>query len=390
MKLITIKKEKEKNIRMGHPWIFSGAIADIPEPIQPGELCRIVSRDGEQIGTGYYNPNSSIAVRMLALGKNASFDKDDLTGRIEKAVQQRKLWLNEKTNACRLINAEGDFLPGLVVDLYGEGLCLQILTAGMNRFRKDILAKLTSLLSPGFIYEKSDSELMDREGLESQKRLLSGKIPSPLIIKENGLEFIIDLEEGQKSGFFLDQKRNRALVKHYARDRHVCDCFCYSGGFSVHALSGGAVAVQLIDISKKALLLAEQNMKRNHFTARNVHYREQDVFQYLREMNDSYDLIILDPPKFAKKFEEREKAARGYKDINLLAMKKINPGGLLFTFSCSQAVDWTLFRQIIFSAAADSRRFVQILHVLSQPPDHPVNVAHREGEYLKGLVLRVE
>ncbi|MBN2144686.1 MAG: class I SAM-dependent rRNA methyltransferase, partial [Candidatus Aureabacteria bacterium] len=372
MKSIYLKKSKDKNIRMGHPWIFSGAIQQIPGQLEPGELCRIFAHEGNPLGIGYYHPVSSIAVRMLCLGTNDSFTETDIHDRIKKALDQRKPWLNTDTNACRLINSEGDFLPGLVVDRYSEGLCIQITTAGMNRFRESILSSLNSILSPEFIYEKSDSELMSRENLPFKKGILSGLLPVPLIIKENGLRFMVDLEEGQKSGFFLDQKWNRSLVREYARDRKVCDCFCYTGGFSVYALAGKARNVHLVDSSKKALHHAMKNMELNGHTGSGIHYEEQDVFQYLREATPCpYDLIILDPPKFAKKAADKDKAARGYKDINLLAMKKIQPGGVLFTFSCSQAVDTTLFRQILYSAAAESNRQVQVLHVLSQPPDHP-------------------
>jgi 23S rRNA (cytosine1962-C5)-methyltransferase len=260
----------------------------------------------------------------------------------------------------------------------------------MERFRELIISHLKSKISPGFIFERSDTEARNREGLVIKDGLVSGVMPENLELVENGLRFGVDLASGQKTGFFLDQRDNRRLLATYAGGASVCDCFAYSGGFTVYALAHGAKNVNTVDISKSAIALAKSNVQLNGLACSDEHFIVADVFSYLRETTGPYNLIILDPPKFAKHPGDVEKAARGYKDINLLAFKKAAKGGIVFTFSCSNAVDPTLFRQIVFSAAADSGRSVQVLHILGSGPDHPVNIAHREGEYLKGLVLRVE
>lgn len=355
-----------------------------------GEACIVLSSSGETLGSGYFNPASSICVRMLSQGK-APFTVTDLKNRIDRACNLRRdLVDNVTTNAYRLINSEGDFLPGLIVDRYAGGLCVQVLTAGMERLRDVIIPYLQSLVSPEYMYEKSDADARKREGLGSVEGLLCGAMPDPAVVMENGLRFCVDLTGGQKTGFFLDQRINRRLIQAYAHNAAVCDCFAYTGGFTVHALASGAKFVHTVDISKSALDLAQRNVQLNALTCTNCRYIAADVFTYLRETPDRYDLIILDPPKFARHPGEAAKAARGYKDINLQAFKKAAANAIVFTFSCSNAVDNKLFRQIVFSAAADSGRNVQVLHVLGAGPDHPVNIAHHEGDYLKGLALRVE
>jgi 23S rRNA (cytosine1962-C5)-methyltransferase len=314
----------------------------------------------------------------------------DLCKSIDRAIGLRAGLLAAKnTTAVRLVNAEGDFIPGLIVDTYGCGICVQILTAGMERFRRAIFSHLEKTLSPSYVFERSDADAREREGLARRSGLVSGSLPQPLTFKENGLLFTIDLEQGQKTGFFLDQRENRRLAGEYAEGRTVCDCFTYSGAFSAYALSRGARSVDAVDLSKSSLQTAARNLELNGISPGACRFLAEDVFSYLRKAETMYDMIILDPPKFAKHPGEVPKAARGYKDINLLAMKKAAPGAVIFTFSCSGAVDPRLFRQIVFSAAADSCRQVQVLHVLSAGPDHPVNIAHPEGDYLKGLALRV-
>jgi 23S rRNA (cytosine1962-C5)-methyltransferase len=387
---IHLKKGREKPVRAGHPWIFSGAIAKIDGRAAPGDLCTVESNSGETLGCGYYNPASAISVRMLSIGATL-FTESDLTRRMDRAIDLRKrLFGDAKTNAFRVINSEGDFLPGIIVDKYGEGLCIQILTAGMEHFRQAIIARLQSALSPAFIFERSDTESRAREGLDAQEGLAAGQMPESPEFIENGLRFGIDLSSGQKTGFFLDQRDNRRLVGTYAPWATVCDLFAYSGGFSAYAWAQGARAVQTVDISKSALMLAKKNLSLNALPCSDEQFIAADVFSYLRRDVGPFDLIILDPPKFAKHPGEVEQAARGYKDINLLAFKRAAPGALVFTFSCSNAVDRKLFRQIVFSAAADSGRAIQVLRELGAGPDHPVNIAHREGDYLKGLALRVE
>ena len=391
---IHLKKGRDKPVRSGHPWIFSGALSRVEGAIAgagvPGEACTVLSSSGEALGSGYYNPASAISVRMLSSGK-IPFTVSDLKKRIDRAVDLReKLIDNKTTSAYRLINSEGDFLPGLIVDRYADGLCIQVLTAGMEQFREDFIPHLQSILSPRYIYERSDTDARKREGLGPRQGLLGGSLPDPLVIMENSLRFNVDLQSGQKTGLFLDQRCNRRLVGAYAKNAAVCDCFAYAGGFTVHALVSGAKFVHAIDISRSALSLAQSNIRLNALTCARDHFVAADVFTYLRETNELYDLIILDPPKFARHPGEVAKAARGYKDINLQAFKRAAPDAVIFTFSCSNAVDLKLFRQIVFSAAADSGRGVQVLHILGAGPDHPVNIAHHEGDYLKGFALRVE
>jgi 23S rRNA (cytosine1962-C5)-methyltransferase len=390
MPTIHLKKGREKPVRSGHPWIFSGAIARVDGKSAPGELCMVLSNSGETLGCGYFNPASAISVRMLSTKKEL-FTESELFRRIDRALDLRKqLSGDPRTNAFRLINSEGDFLPGLIVDKFAHGLCIQILTAGMERIREAIIARLQSQLSPGFIFERSDTEARDREGLDAKEGLVSGDMPESLEFIENGLRFSADLSFGQKTGFFLDQRDNRRLVGTYAPGALICDLFAYSGGFSTYALAHGARSAHTVDISKAALELAKKNIALNKLPVSEQQFIAADVFSYLREPVGPYNLIILDPPKFAKHPGEVEQAARGYKDINLLAFKRAAPGAMIFTFSCSNAVEPKLFRQIVFSAAADSGRNIQVLHVLGAGPDHPVNIAHREGDYLKGLALCVE
>jgi 23S rRNA (cytosine1962-C5)-methyltransferase len=385
---VILKKNREKPVRQRHPWIFSGAIDKVEGAIERGCPCAVYAFGREYLGEGYFNPDSSIAVRMTLFGKGA-FDDAALIERIKTAVAARKEILDNRTTVFRLVNSEGDFLPGLIVDRYAEGLCVQILTAGMERRRTALVKALVEFCQPAFIYERSDAEARQQEGLEPAEGCLYGESPGPLVVAENGLKFEVDPAHGQKTGFYSDQRVNRALLASYAADRAVCDCFCYSGGFTCNALAGGARTVLAVDASGPAIETAGRNVSLNGFDAGRCSFQTADVFGFLRSPGRTFDCIILDPPKFARHQADVEKAARGYKDINLLAMRNMAPGGLLFTFSCSQAIDRKLFRQIAFAAATDSGRSVQVLHTLSQPADHPVDIAHLEGEYLKGLVLRI-
>ncbi|MBD3392627.1 MAG: hypothetical protein GF418_11095 [Chitinivibrionales bacterium] len=387
---VRLKRGKEKPILRGHPWVFSGAIASLDREVEPGTGCAVCDAGGTILGHGYYNPHASIAVRMLTRG-NTLFTGELLRRRLEKAAASRASILADDTSACRLVNSEGDFIPGLIVDRYGDGLCIQITTAGMERWREAVLSHLDALIKPSFVYERSDAEERAREQCEPRNRCgpVQGRIPAPLHVLENGIRYLVDLAAGQKTGMFLDQRENRRLFRHYAAERVVADCFAYTGGFSLNALAGGARAVRSIDASVRALDWAKENRRLNGYAAPDADFVDADVFDFLRNCTDRYSMVVLDPPKFARSSRDVPKACRGYKDINLVSMRNMEPGGILFTFSCSQAIDTKLFRQVVFAAAADSGRDVQLLHVLSQPPDHPVNVSHREGEYLKGLVLRV-
>ena len=391
MIVVHLQKGKDKPIRMGHPWVFSGAIGRVEGEGASGggEICDVVAAGGERLGCGFFNSNSTIRVRMLTFGGNDPFDHDVLARRIADAVALRGPILTDGTDSCRLVNSEGDRLPGLIVDKYGTGLCLQVLTAGMERFRPLILDTLKRCCAPHYLYERSDTDARSREGLPAAEGLLYGELPRQCFALENGMRFRADLAGGQKTGLFLDQRENRKLFSTYAVGRTICDCFCYSGGFSVYGLKSGAVFSMLVDISKDVLDSAEENCGLNGIESKRYGTAAADVFEYLRKTDRRFDCIVLDPPKFAKHKGEVDRAARGYKDINLLAMKNVMNNGIIFTFSCSNAVDPYLFRQIVFAAAADSQRHVQVLHVLGAGPDHPFNIAHREGEYLKGLVLRV-
>ena len=387
---IYLKKGREKPICNGHPWIFSGAVQKIEGNGEPGEPCMVIGAGGTVLGHGYYNAKSSITVRMLTRGDKQPFTGQLLRERIERAIAARAVILTDTdTDSCRLVNAEGDFLPGLVVDRYAGGLCVQISTAGMERVREEIMATLFVRCTRGFIYERSDTESRKREGLPAKEGLRSGTLPEPLVIKENGLKFIVDLSIGQKTGFYFDQRNNRLLARTYAKGNHCLDCFSYSGAFGLNLLAGFAALITAVDISKNTATWCSKNIAINGFDASRTEHICADAFDYLRTAARRYDLIILDPPKFAKHPSDVPNAARGYKDINLVAMKKILPGGILFTFSCSNAVDARLFRQITFAAAVDAGREAQLLHILSAGPDHPVSMGHPEGEYLKGLVLKV-
>lgn len=384
---IHLKRGKERSVSMGNPWIFSGAILKTEGNVEPGDICSVYSFKGDFLAFGYFNPFSSISVRVLSF-KDKAFTVTELDNRISTAIAYRDLLLDRSNDCCRLINSEGDFLPGLIVDRYGPGFVLQILTAGMERFRKEIIEAL-SRYKPQFIFERSDTDSRSREGLQTSQGLLYGEMPEKVQLTELGLRFEVDIESGQKTGFFFDQRPNRKLLRRYACNRRICDCFSYSAAFSVNALAADANQIDAVDISRNATLWGQNNIRLNGFEQKRVRFITADVFKFLRETEEQYDLIVLDPPKFARHPGEVQRASRGYKDINLLAIKKIMAGGIIFTFSCSNAIDPNLFRQIIFAAAADARRPVQLLHVLGAGPDHPVNIAHREGEYLKGLVLRV-
>ncbi|MFP4418573.1 MAG: class I SAM-dependent rRNA methyltransferase [Chitinispirillaceae bacterium] len=385
---IVLKKGKDRPVRAGHPWIFSGAIDRVQPKGKPGEIGTIKASSGEVLGQGYCNLSSSISVRVLTRG-DEQFTPQLLFERIACSVSRRRGMFDNQTTAYRLINSEGDFLPGLIVDRYGDGLCVQLLTAGMRMMRESIIGALKETCTPQFIYERSDAESVSREKIQSVNDLIWGEMPRERVIRENDLCYEVDLAGGQKTGLFLDQRENRALVRRYASGACVADCFCYTGGFSLNALKGGAERVISVDASRKALEQAKKNRVLNRFGCQEQDFAAASVFNFLREVNESFSLIILDPPKFARHHGERQKAARGYKDVNLLALKALAPGGVLFTFSCSQAIDPQLFRQIIFGAAVDAQRQVQLLDTPGQPFDHPTNIAHREGEYLKGLVLRV-
>jgi 23S rRNA (cytosine1962-C5)-methyltransferase len=393
MASITLKPGREKSLLRRHPWIFSGAVARVDGDPELGATVDLLAASGQFLARAAYSPNSQIRARVWTFDSSEQVDVGFFRKRIGSAILARDtLHVAHGTDALRLVHAESDGLPGLIVDRYAGTLVLQSLTAGSEYWKHtfvDLLLEFTGLKD---IYERSDADVRELEGLSPKVGLLRGSLPrSPFSILENDLKFIVNLESGHKTGFYLDQRRNRLRLRELAKDRDVLDCFCYSGGFTANALAGGAKSVLSVDASADALALCRENVALNALPAACHTLLEGDVFQLLRKFRDearSFDLIVLDPPKFAPTAAQAEKAARGYKDINLLAFKLLRPGGLLFTFSCSGGVDALLFQKIVASAALDAGVDAQILEYLAQAPDHPVALNFPEGAYLKGLVCR--
>lgn len=388
---IVLRKGKEQSLERLHPWVFSGAVARQPDNIEEGDTVKVVSSTGNVIGTGHYQIGS-ITVRILAWG-DSPVDAALYSERLKAAYQLRRALklINRHNNAYRLVHGEGDFLPGLVVDVYGDTAVLQAHSPGMHFARDIIASELVILPDAGIknVYYKSETTLPYKAHLDPQNQYIVGSY-STNVAEENGLKFHVDWLKGQKTGFFVDQRDNRALLEKYAHNRKVLNMFCYTGGFSVYALRGGAELVHSVDSSAKAIALTDDNVRLNFpDDTRHTSFAE-DAFKFLSAMDTPYDLIILDPPAFAKHRSALKNALIGYRKLNAKAFEKIAPGGILFTFSCSQAVSREQFRLAVFSAAAQSRRKVRILHQLTQPADHPVNIYHPEGEYLKGLILYVE
>lgn len=392
MKTIKLKKGKEESLERFHPWVFSGAIATLPDGIEEGDVVKVVTHDGTTVGVGHYEIGS-IAVRMLAFEERA-IDKTFFAERLAAALQLRVALqlIRPDNSAFRLVHGEGDFLPGLVVDIYGNTAVVQAHSPGMHFCRDIIALALTELdgLPLKNVYYKSDTTLPYKAHLDPQNEYIVGDYETNVAL-ENGLEFQVDWLKGQKTGFFVDQRDNRMLLQHYAKGRNVLNMFCYTGGFSVYAMRGGAKLVHSVDSSSKAIALTDANVEMNFpGDTRHTAYAE-DAFKYLSGIQKgAYDLIILDPPAFAKHRSALRNALIGYRRLNARAFEQIAPGGILFTFSCSQAVSREQFRLAVFSAAAQSGRKVRILHQLTQPADHPINIYHPEGEYLKGLILWVE
>ncbi len=388
---ITLRRGKEQSLQRLHPWVFSGAVAHIPDSLEEGDIVDVITCDGRKIATGHYQIGS-ITIRILSW-EDTEINDAFYRKRLEAAygLRQALRLVTRHNNAYRLVHGEGDFLPGLVIDVYGDTAVLQAHSPGMH-FARDIIARqLTQLPDAGIrnVYYKSETTLPYKAHLDPQNDYIIGQY-STNIAEENGLKFHVDWLKGQKTGFFVDQRDNRALLEKYAYKRKVLNMFCYTGGFSVYALRGGAAEVHSVDSSAKAITLTDANVSLNFPDDTRHTSHVEDAFKYLSSIDDSYDLIILDPPAFAKHRSALKNALIGYRKLNAKAFEKIAPGGILFTFSCSQAVSREQFRLAVFSAAAQSQRKVRILHQLTQPADHPVNIYHPEGEYLKGLILFVE
>jgi len=386
---IILKKGKEKPILRGHPWVFSGAVAKAERDLFPGEIGEIYSGDGSFLGMGQFNPNSQIILRLLTREKE-TLDSSFYRRRLLEANALREERIKRKTDAYRMINAEGDYLPGLIVDRYGDVLVAQFLTAGMERLKGLFIDLLVSHFNPRSIYERSDASSRREEGLPETKGLAYGEeVTESVEIQEHGCRFRVDVKGGQKTGFYLDQRENRFSLQEVSSGKKVLDCFCYSGGFSIHAGMGGAKEITLVDSSEDALKRAKDHFTLNRLENLSPFLIRGDAFDVMRGLEPDYDIVILDPPPFVKKKAHLPSASRGYKDLNLQAFRLLKKEGLLFTFSCSHFMDWDLFQKIIFSAAVDAGKTVQLLARRGHPIDHPVDLSHPEGEYLRGLVLRV-
>ncbi len=393
MKKIILKDGREKSLLRRHPWIFSGAIGRVEGAPADGDTVQIHSAQGAFLAHAAYNSKSQITARVWSWREADTINADFFRIKITQALAARKaLHIAQHSNGMRLIHAESDGLPGLVVDQYGEVLVMQIGSTGAERWRDTCADILQELCNPVCIYERSDSDSRALEGLPQRNGVLRGSLLESLTIAEHGLRFAVDVAHGQKTGFYLDQRDNRALTGTLAQDKDVLNCFCYSGGFSLYALRGGAASVLSIDSSEEALQLAQRNVELNELDGSRAEWQCADVFTALRKLRDQnrkFDLIILDPPKFAPTAAFAEKAARGYKDIALLGFKLLRPGGMLCTYSCSGGISDDLFQKIIAGAALDAGVDAQIVYKLHAAADHPVLLSFPEGAYLKGLVLRV-
>lgn len=392
MKEVVLKRKKEESLQRRHPWVFSGAIATLPENLEEGERVVVKSNDGAVLGVGHYQIGS-IAVRMLEFGVEA-LDEDFYDKRLLSAFSLRRDLglIREDNNVYRLVHGEGDFLPGLIVDIYGHTAVMQAHSPGMHHERDRIADALLSLPDARIrnIYYKSETTLPYMARLEPQNGYIVGSYDGNVAL-ENGLKFNIDWLKGQKTGFFVDQRENRALLEKFVKGKEVLNMFCYTGGFSVYALRGGAEKVVSVDSSAKAISLTEANVLMNFGEDTNHEAVAADAFKYLSSMEKGeFDVIVLDPPAFAKHRNALKNGLIGYRKLNAKAFEKIRSGGFLFTFSCSQVVSREAFRLAVFSAAVQAGRKVRILHQLTQPADHPIDICHPEGEYLKGLVLYVE
>jgi len=388
MESVVLKPGRDKAIRNRHHWIFSGAVRDWPD-FENGGMLPVRSADGAMLGHAYFNKNTSIAGRMVSFGDTAP--EDAIRQNVENAIELRRRFFDPAvTNAYRLINAEGDFIPGIIADLYDDVLVMQFGTLGADRLKPLFVEMLVKIVKPRAIYEKSDLASRREEGLPESEGTLYGEPVQQVRIREEGLSFLVDIAGSQKTGFYLDQREMRKLAGEHASGRRVLNAFAYTGAFSVHAARGGAKWVDSVEASESAIELAKENFRLNGIPDGAGSFIAGDVFEYLRKPDLDYDFVILDPPAFAKKKSDVVQACRGYKDINRLAIRNVRPRGLVMTFSCSRHVDESLFRQVVFQAAGEADRQARIIQRYRQPFDHPVNIYHPETEYLKGFLLYVD
>jgi len=388
---LVLKPGREKSLRHRHPWIFSGAVERVEGSPQPGDAVAVAGADGQPLAWAAWSPSSQIRARVWSFDAADRIDEAFLAARLEGAVARRAPLLDEDHDACRLVHSESDGLPGLVVDRYGDTAVVQLLSAGAERWRDFWPGALAKAAGVRAVFERSDAEVRTLEGLAPRAGPMLGDAPGLVRIREAGLAYDVDVVHGQKTGFFLDQRDNRALAARLAKGCEVLNAFCYTGGFTVAALAGAARRVVSVDTSEEALALGRRNVEANRLSPDRAEWVAADVFEYLRKLRDQgrrFGLIVLDPPKFAPTERHVEKAARAYKDINLFAMKLLAPGGSLLTFSCSGAIGPELFQKIVAGAAADARADLLIERRLGASADHPVSIHFPEGEYLKGLLLR--
>ena len=395
MHAVRLKKGKEKAVKQLHPWVFSGAVDNIKGKPENGEIVTVTDNQGDFLAYGFYNNQSRVAVRLLEWDQQTEINEEWWRLRIGKAIQAREqLALDENTNTYRLIFSEADFLPGLIVDRFADYLSLQILTSGMERNKAIVLDILQELLDPVGIFDRSDASARSHEGMEpSSGGILSGMEPPEYVrVKENGVLYDVNISTGQKSGFYCDQRDNRRIVAEHSAGKRILDCFSYSGGFSLNALKHNAAEVISVDSSAPALETLKRNIEINNFQNAAHRLIQSDVNKQLRafrESGEKFDVIVLDPPKYAPSRSALNKASRAYKDLNRQAMLLLNEGGLLATFSCSGAIDILTFKQILAWAALDAGKEVQFIYQFTQPEDHPIRSSFPEGEYLKGLLCRV-
>lgn len=387
MASVTLRKTRETRVRAGHPWIYASEIEKVEGDFQNGDIVDVLNFRGGFIGRAFYNPVSQISIRMLTT-VDEPCDRGFFRERIQDAWEYRKRLCDPES--CRLIYSESDFMPGLVVDKFGDYLSVQILSLGMERIKDMIVELLVEVVNPRGIYERSDVPVRRYEGLEQRSGLLYGDVPDQIDMYENGILFSVDLKDGQKTGFFLDQKQNRAGIAPFCKDARVLDCFCHNGSFSLHAAKFGARSVLGVDISEDALVVARENARRNNLD--NVTFEAHNCFDHLRELTDAgekFDLVVLDPPAFTKSKATVESALRGYKEINLRGLKLVKSGGYLVTCSCSQHISTEMFQQMINEAVRDSKKRVRMIEYRTQGYDHPILPASPETKYLKCMYLQV-
>jgi 23S rRNA (cytosine1962-C5)-methyltransferase len=390
---VVLKSGREKSLLRRHPWIFSGSIAGIIGSPNSGETIDILANNGMFLAKGAFSPNSQIISRVWTWNENETVDGDFFFKRIKRAIEiRRKLIDPSEITALRLVHGESDGIPGLILDQYNDFYVIQILTTGTEYWREVIIDVINTLTKANVIYERSDSDIRQLEGLDSRIGIIFGQLPEqPVIITEYGLKYYVDVVNGHKTGFYIDQRENRRVVRNLTHGFKVLDCFSYTGGFAINALAGEALSVVLVETSDNMVKMAYKNIELNGFDMSSTQFFTQDVFYMLRkfrDMGEEFDFVILDPPKFAPTGAQAERAARGYKDINMLALKLLRPGGYLVTFSCSGGINEDLFQKIVAGAALDAGIDALILNRLHQGPDHPVALNFPEGAYLKGFIVQ--